>query len=254
MIRDYQPDWDIYTCAIDDNPAVIGLDLALRGFAPVKDKPHAIVISVYLNHPRPDGLPAGDEFALLGGIEDSLVAQLQENLDALFVGRTISNGVRDLYFYTGNPLPPDKAIADVMTNFPNYRYDFGIQEDRTWELYFDFLLPDVQEFQRIRNRKVLRTLQQYGDLAHAERPIYHRICFAAEADRDVYWQQVKLEGFRLEKDSPSNTQEYPYALHISRMDKADANSIDEVVMYLWELARELNARYEGWETSIIKPA
>ncbi len=254
MIRDYQPDWDIYTCAIEDNPAIIGLDLNLRGLAPLKDKPHAIVVSVYLNHPRADGFPQGDEFALLGDIEDGLVADLEKKHNAWFVGRTISNGVRDLYFYCGDTFLHDKTIADVMINFPNYRYDFGIQEDKTWELYFDFLLPDVQEFQRIRNRKVLRTLQHHGDIAELERPIDHWIYFAREADRDLYWQQVKQEGFRLEKDSRSSGPDYPYALHISRMDKADADSIDEVVMYLWELAQELNARYDGWETAIVKPA
>ena len=156
MHRNYQPDWDIYTCAIEDSPAIIGLDLDLRRFAPLKDKPHAIFISVYLNHPRPDGFPQGDEFAVLGEIEDSLVEQLESRLSAHFVGRTISAGVRDYYFYTGNTLLYDKYISDAMVNFPHYRYDFGVREDKTWELYFDFLLPDVQEFQRIQNRKVLR--------------------------------------------------------------------------------------------------
>lgn len=252
MHRDYQPDWDIYTCAIEDSPAIIGLDLDLRRFAPLKDKPHAVFISVYLNHPRSDGFPQGDEFATLGEIEDSLVEQLEEKLNAYFVGRTISNGVRDFYFYTGNTLLHDKAISDVMINFPNYRYDFGVQEDRTWELYFDFLLPDVQEFQRIQNRKVMRMLQKHGDISEMERPIDHWIYFSREAERDRYWLHVKKDGFRIEKNSRSSEKDYPFVLHISREDKTTDQRIDQVVMYLWELAREMNARYDGWETVIVK--
>ncbi|HEU4554344.1 MAG TPA: DUF695 domain-containing protein [Chitinophaga sp.] len=252
MHRHYQPDWDIYTCAIEDSPAIIGLDLDLRRFAPLKDKPHALFISVYLNHPRSDGFPQSEEFATLGEIEDSLVEHLEDKLNAFFVGRTISNGVRDFYFYTGNTLLHDKAIADVMINFPSYRYDFGVQEDRTWELYFDFLLPDVQEFQRIQNRKVLRTLQKHADNSECPRPVDHWIFFTRETERDQYWQQVKEQGFRIEKNNRSSEKDYPYALHISRMDKTTDDSIDQVVMYLWELARVLNGRYDGWETNIVK--
>lgn len=251
MHRDYRPDWDIYTCSIEDNPAIIGLDLDLRRFAPLKDKPHAIFIAVYLNDPREDGFPQGDEFATLGEIEDSLVEQLEAKLNAYFVGRTISNGVRDFYFYTGNTLLHDKAIADVMINFPNYRYDFGVKEDKTWELYFDFLLPDVQEFQRMQNRKVLRTLRKHGDIGERKRQIDHWIYFVREEERELYWEAVKQDGFLLEENGRSTEQEYPFILHISRTDPADENSIDRLVMNLWELARQMNARYDGWETVVV---
>lgn len=251
MHRNYQPDWDIYTCAIEDSPAIIGLDLDLRRFAPLKDKPHAIFISVYLNNPRPDGFPQGDEFVTLGEIEDCLVEQLESSLSAHFVGRTISNGVRDYYFYSSSSLLHDKYIADAMVKFPHYRYDFGAREDKTWELYFDFLLPDVQEFQRIQNRKVLRTLKKHGDVGERERQIDHWIHFANEQERDQYLARTSIEGFQMEAKDRCSDPDYPFILHISRTNKADEDSIDEVVMYLWELAQELNARYDGWETEIV---
>lgn len=251
MSNDYRPDWDLYTCHIEDNPAIVGLDLDLRRFAPLSDKPHAIYISVYLNNPRVDGFPQGDEFAVLGEIEDSLVQQLSTALHAHFVGRTISNGVRDFYFYTGNTQLHDKFIADAMTAFPGYKYEFGVKNDKTWQLYFDFLLPDVQEFQRIQNRKVLRTLQQHGDNAEKERQIDHWIYFGTEASREAYWQQIRDLGFKTEEQHTADNGENPYCLHVSRPDKTDEDSIDDVVMLLWELAQQVNARYDGWETVIV---
>lgn len=251
MHKDYRPDWDIYTCHIEDGPAVIGLDLDLRRFAPLKEKPNAVYISVYLNNPREDGFPRGDEFALMGEIEDSLVENLQSKLNAHFVGRTFSNGVRDFYFYAGNTLLHDKFIADTMINFPNYKYDYGVKEDKNWELYFDFLFPDVYEFQRIQNRKVLRTLQKHGDIKEKERPIDHWINFRNEADKSLYWERIKDIGFKIEEESKTPDPEFPVKLHISRVDKADEPNINEVVMTLWELAKELNANYDGWETCIV---
>jgi uncharacterized protein (TIGR01619 family) len=247
----YQPDWDIYTCHIEDKPAIIGLDLDLRRFAPLSKKPYAIYVSVYLNHPRADGFPQGDEFSVLGEIEDCLVQQLETTLQAHFVGRTISDGVRDYYFYTANTLLHDKYISDAMIQFPTYRYDYGVKEDKTWELYFDFLLPDVQEFQRIQNRKVLRTLKEHGDISGKPRQIDHWVYFSAETERELYVQQVMRLGFVIEGRPVDKKGTQPYGLQLSRNDRTDEESIDAAVMLLWELAQELNARYDGWETVIV---
>lgn len=252
MHKDYRPDWDIYTCHIEESPAVIGLDLDLRRFAPLKEKPNAIYITVYLNHPREDGFPQNDEFAIMGEIEDRLVEQLQTKLDAHFVGRTFSNGVRDFYFYAGTTLLHDKFIADAMINFPDYRYDYGVKEDNNWELYFDFLFPDVYEFQRIQNRKVLRMLRQHGDASEKERTIEHWIHFRTEEDKNVYWEHIKENGFSLVRDEKLDNPEFPFKLCIARADNTIETTIDSVVMSLWELAQQVNAEYDGWETSIMK--
>lgn len=247
----YQPDWDIYTCHIEDKPAIIGLDLDLRRFAPLAKKPYAIFVSVYLRDPRPDGFPQGDEFALLGEIEDWLVQELEKNLQAHFVGRTMSNGVRDFYFYCANTLMHDKFIADAMIKYPQYHYEYGVKEDKTWELYFDYLFPDVQEFQRIQNRKVLRTLKQHGDIASKARLIDHWVYFSAEEEREVYGQEVQRLGFAIEGRPVDHKGPQPYGLQLSRTDRTDEESIDAAVMLLWELAQEMNARYDGWETVIV---
>jgi len=247
----YQPDWDIYTCHIEDKPAIIGLDLDLRRFAPLPKKPYAIFVSVYLRDPRPDGFPQRDEFTVLGEIEDWLVQELEKNLQAHFVGRTMSNGVRDFYFYCANTLLHDKFITEAMVRYPQYHYEYGVKEDKTWELYFDYLLPDVQEFQRIQNRKVLRTLKQHGDIASKARLIDHWVYFNAEAERDVFGQQVEKLGFVIEGRPVDQKGPQPYGLQLSRTDCTDEESIDAAVMLLWELAQEMNARYDGWETVIV---
>ncbi|RFS19093.1 DUF695 domain-containing protein [Chitinophaga silvatica] len=252
MHKDYRPDWDIYTCHIEESPAVIGLDLDLRRFAPLKEKPNAIYITVYLNNPREDGFPKDTEFAIMGEIEDKLVDVLQTKLDAQFVGRTYSNGVRDFYFYVGETILHDKYISDVMISFPDYRYDFGVKEDNNWELYFDYLFPDVYEFQRIQNRKVLRMLQQHGDVAEKLRPIEHWIHFKTIEDRTLFWEHIKENGFTLIKEDGTENPEFPFKLCISRNDKASESAVNSVVMGLWELSQQVNALYDGWETSIMK--
>jgi hypothetical protein len=159
--------------------------------------------------------------------------------------------VRDFYFYTANPLLHEECITAAMGRFPDYKYEYGVKEDKNWELYFDFLFPDIHEFQRIQNRKVLRTLQQNGDIAEKERHIDHWIFFHTEAERDLYWKQIQPNGFAVEGWPAEPDSELPYGLQVSRNDKTDEESIDMTVMLLWELARGLNARYDGWETVIV---
>jgi len=247
MPKDYKPDWDIYTCHIDDMPAIIGLDLDLRRFAPLAGKPYLLHIAVYMNSPRADGFPDGEEFRILGEIEDRLVVHLSD-LQAQFAGRIISGGVRDFYFYTAN----DKtSVNDVMIQFPDYQYEVEIKEDKTWEGYFDFLFPDTQEFQRMQNRKVLRMLKQHGDIEEKARHIDHWIFFPTEEIRDLYWQKIQPNGFIVESWLAESESELPYGLKVSRTDRTDEETIDATVMPLWELARDMNARYDGWETVIV---
>lgn len=250
MPNDYRPDWDIYTCNIEDEPAVIGLDVDLRRFAPLADKPFALHISVYLNDPRPDGFPKAEEFEILGTIEDDLVTLL-DKLHAHFAGRTISGGVRDFYFYVADPAQHEELIQTAMSRFPDYRYEYGVKEDKTWELYFDFLFPDIHEFQRMQNRKVLRQLKQHGDIGEKERHIDHWIYFPDETVRDNFWKKIAPNGFVVESWLSDVTGDLPYGLQVSRNDRTDEASIHAVVMPLWELAHEMNGRYDGWETVIV---
>jgi hypothetical protein len=39
---------------------------------------------------------------------------------------------------------------------------------------------------------------------------------------------------------------------IERVDKVDPNSIDDVVINIWQIARDLGGDYDGWETSVEK--
>jgi uncharacterized protein (TIGR01619 family) len=250
MPNDYKPDWDIYTCHIDETPAIIGLDLDLRRFAPLAGKPYLLHVAVHLNAPRPDGCPDGEEFGLLGEIEDQLVVQLS-SLDAHFAGRIMSDGIRDFYFYTGHYEQHEELVKAAMDHFPGYRYETGMKEDKNWELYFDFLFPDSQEFQRIQNRKVLRMLKQHGDIEEKARHIDHWIFFPTEESRDLYWRRIQPNGFVVEGWPAETESDLPYGLKVSRTDRTDQESIESAVMPLWELARDMNGRYDGWETVIV---
>jgi hypothetical protein len=56
-------------------------------------------VRVAFKQPRPDGMPANEEFQNLRALEDGLEALVQQQ-KSVYVGRVTVNGHRDFYIYT----------------------------------------------------------------------------------------------------------------------------------------------------------
>lgn len=247
----HQEEWEFYFSNMNDKLGSIFVDLGLHKVAPIADKPNVIWVSIKMNNPREDGLSSQEESGLLGDIEDALAEKIVSKHNAIYVGRLTSAGDRDLYFYFGDTTLYDKTISEVMVAYPKYQFDFGSKEDKEWVGYFDFLYPLPQQFQSIQNRRVIEQLEKGGDKLTKEREVFHWIYFKSDSDRENFLEKIKNDNFSVvDKGSDKSWGEFPYGLQIKRVDKVDQNSIDKSVIYLWQLANELNAEYDGWETSI----
>ena len=246
-----QEDWEFYVSYLNNKPASIAVDLAIAKVAPVATQPTLLWVNINFNQPRPDGLSSAEEFETLAAIEDALTEAITGSSDATYTGRVTTNGTRNLYFYVGETTGYEKLISETMADFPDYRYDYGTEADKDWNTYFDRLYPAPPQFQSIQNRKVVDELEENGDSLEKERPVDHWIFFRTETDRGAFLAKVLQEGFTVvTQDHDETFGGLPYRLHIRRTDKVDAISVDKYVLYLWQLAREHDGDYDGWETSI----
>ncbi len=249
----HQEEWEFYFSNVNDKLGSLFVDLGLRKVAPMIDRPIVVWVSIKMNNPREDGLSSQEESGVLGDIEDALVDKIISKHNSIYVGRLTSAGDRDLYFYFGDTTLYDKTISEVMVAYPKYQFDFGSKEDKEWDGYFDFLYPLPQQFQSIQNRRVIEQLEKGGDKLTKEREVFHWIYFKSDNDREIFLEKIKNDDFSIvDKGSDKSWGEFAYRLQIKRVDKVDQNSVDEYVIYLWKLANELNAEYDGWETSIEK--
>ena len=249
----HQEEWDFYFSNINDKLGSLFVDLGLYKVAPITDKSNVVWVSIKMNNPREDGLSSQEESGTLGDIEDALVNKITSKHNSIYVGRLTSAGDRDLYFYFGDITLYDKTISDVMVTYPKYQFDFGVKEDKEWDGYFNFLYPTPQQYQSIQNRRVVDQLEKNGDKLIQEREVFHWIYFKSDNDRENFLEKIKNDNFSIvSKDSDKSWGEFAYRLQIKRVDKVDLSSVDEYVIYLWKLANELNAEYDGWETSIEK--
>ncbi|MGV3589545.1 MAG: DUF695 domain-containing protein [Adhaeribacter sp.] len=247
----YQEEWDFYFSNVDDIFSSIAVDLGLIKIAPVKTQPNVLWIIIKMNDPRTDGLSSSGEFEVLSAIEDILVENIKADFEATHVGRLTSNGYRDIYFYVGETTHVEKTISEAMLQFPDYEYEYGTKLDEEWNGYFNFLYPSPWQLQSIQNRRVIDNLEENGDSLIKERPVDHWIYFKSQTDREAYLAKVTEEGFMvISQEFIAEMVDFPYSLHISRIDKVDQSSIDDCVYFLWKSAQEHNGDYDGWETSI----
>ena len=258
---DYDENWDVYPSQVDgDKVGFFFVDLGLAGIAPVEEKPNLVSLKLKILQPDENGMPNESESATLNEIEDALVTAMASKFGGMYAGRVTIEGVRTFFFYLGEKTAGyDKTFAAAMAAFPQYAFDYDLQDDPDWECYSDFLFPEPVQYQSLQNRRVVFQLSQHGDPLTARRPVEHWIHFKTEHDREAYWNAVNENGFELvemsryeSEDDGEEETEYPYTLHIVRDDMVDYDSVDEYVLPLWALAAEHDGTYDGWETQIVK--
>lgn len=248
----HRKEWEFYFCNIDGKFGSIFVDLGLLKFAPMPDKPHVVWVSIKMTKPTENGMSSQAESGVLGDIENALADKIDARHNSIYVGRTTSAGYRDLYFYFGDTTLYDKTISEAMVAWPEYRFEFGTEQDKEWSGYIDFLYPRPQQLQNIQNRRVIEQLEKNGDNLTKPREVDHWIFFKKETERDEFLQRISADGFSIvvadyDKEALGET---PYRLQIKRIDRVDQNSVDEYVIYLWNIANETNGEYDGWETSV----
>ena len=248
----HEEDWDFYFSNVNNTISSFYVDLGLSKIAPVKDKSNLVWVSLKMNRPQEDGLSSNEEFDTLSAIEDRLQEFLKK-YSSIYSGRLTTNGNRDFYFYMSDTTLYDKTISEAMVAFPSYVYDFGIKEDTEWNSYLDFIYPNARQFQSIQNRRVVDNLEKNGDPLTKARPVDHWIYFKTENDRANFLAEIEHLKFDIiSKDEKTSFGDFPYKLHISRIDNVDSASVDDYVLDLRELANECNGDYDGWETSVEK--
>jgi uncharacterized protein (TIGR01619 family) len=245
--------WDFYLSRVNDALASLMVDLGIHREVPQSDRPWLLWVFLYMRTPREDGLSDAAEADSLADIEDSLVSTMRDKVGACLVGRITTSGRREFYFYSPSPEAFGTFLKSTMQQFPLYDYDFGSKEDSHWTQYLSVLYPSPRDYQRIKNRHVIETLTQSGDTLEQPRDIDHWIYFRTGANRRAFIERVKQRGFRVKDESLLRDQtDRAYCLSISRRDRADWDSVNAVVLDLFELANEMDGDYDGWETCLIK--
>jgi uncharacterized protein (TIGR01619 family) len=241
--------WRSYFCNVNDKLASIALNLGLE--APISGKTRLLWVWVYMKSPRSDGLSGMSEFETLSAVEDELAKQLGIRFGAVEAGRITTDGRREVYFYGEQTEGFKSAVNDVLSRFKGYKFDLGTQEDAEWSQYLNVLYPSDEDMQRIKNQDVLEVLMKHGDSLKPVRDVHHWIYFRSTRDREWFAAETREMGYKVENEPKLDEGERQFGLVITRDQSVTSDEIDDAVIELFRLAKDVDAKYDGWETQVI---
>jgi len=243
--------WDFYFCNIDEKVASIFLDLGIADSAPLNEYQDMAYIRVFMNQPREDGLASNDETDPLNTLEDQLENALTADDAAVYVGRSTTDGYRDFFFYTSDAKRWSSAVVEVMGESPSYKFEQGSREDDKWVLFFDFLYPSEMNWQVIQNRRVCENLESKGDSFNEEREVDHWAYFPNQESLEAFEKKVVDLGYKVCGYTGDEEDQNEFGIHISKVDLPTFDTIDDITLPLFDLAKEMGGEYDGWTTTVV---
>lgn len=239
--------WDFYQSLVDHEPASIFVNIGIAKDAPLAQFPTLAYLRVRMQKPRSDGLSSQDEYEALIALEDDISKAVEHDGQSTYVGRNTSSGNRDFYFYVRDS-SVESAMQQAMANWPGYEFEIGTREDAEWSVYWRFLYPSEEDFQRISNRSVVDQLLKHGDHIEEPRKIDHLARFKTLHDRDGFLLYLRANGYDISQTNDAS--EAQLDVTFDRIGRP--SQIDEVTIDLYRAALKHNGEYDGWGCSIVK--
>jgi uncharacterized protein (TIGR01619 family) len=250
-MKNIPDNWGSYFATVNDKLASIALNLGLRAYAPMPERPQLLWVWVYLRAPKPNGLSDSSEFPALSAIEDELEERIRVACEAVEAGRITSDGHREFYFYGATDKGFRSAVAEAMGRFKQYKFDLDSQKDPEWNQYLNVLYPSDEDLQKMKNQDLLGVLMKHGDSLTSVRDVHHWIYFRSREDRAWFASKVRGLGYKIEHESERHDDPHPFEFQITRDQSVTPDQIDDAVIELFRLARQVNAEYDGWEAQVI---
>ncbi|MCG6154859.1 DUF695 domain-containing protein [Rubinisphaera margarita] len=240
--------WEFYATQMNDAPATILVDI---GISKILDSLPEIIcrIEFSFSNPTPGGLPSSpEENELANAIEDEL-SNLAEAEGHHYLGRLTCEGKRYFFFYTANP--PSLVIGmKAINDRRNLELKAAAIKDPDHEQYWNTLYPTGQDWQVIKDTKVLQALAQDNDDPSIEREVDHFAYFKDIESATEFQEWAQTVGCQPRHEIELDDDSYSVKLyHIGRM---DLRSITNVTVPLALKAEQLGGNYDGWGTPLMR--
>ncbi|GAC1351297.1 MAG: DUF695 domain-containing protein [Polyangiales bacterium] len=264
MASRWRPDFDVYELRIEEHPIVFVLDMAAAEHVPVESHTLRLQLRVAMQQPTATGLRSADESEALHALETTVVARLEENADAIYVGRFVTQGQTTLIFYLPPPLD-DRAraalpIEEIVGDVSPYEPQWLTREDPEWDFYADFLFPDAYNCQAMLNRRILQTFVEQGDLLETSRNVDHSAAFPTEASAQAAAAKLREAGFVTDvpsHDHGDSEERYllfdqAWSLPFHRRDHLADGRANEFCSEILSIILPFEGAYQGWEAGHVR--
>ena len=247
--EEIESQWDMYITDLEGSKALVLVDMALSGIAPLMDYKFLFGIQLEILNPEEDGFYSADEQAKLFEIEDRAVEIVTKQSPSRFVATVTSGGNRIMYFYSKSDEFLAALVGQIASEYPQYSFNYMIDKDGPWNFYYNALLPGVLEQQLMDNRRIHDAMVAQGFDVKKLRPTCHWFYFENGAKRRQCAVRLMAWGYEILDDNfyDEEVVQAPFGLKAACMQDMQLETLFEKTYASFELAEEYEGLYDGWQ-------
>jgi uncharacterized protein (TIGR01619 family) len=245
-------DWKFFMCQMGDHLASIMVDVGIADS--IESAPPRLArMRLKYKQPSENGLPTNEEFEAVVALEDTLEEFLAGTGD-VYAGRVTTKGHRQFLVYTTRDEQTWKAFAGDLSARSGYVVQGLVEDDAAHDGYWKDLYPTPDDWCVIRDMEVVEQLEKAGDDSSVERKIEHWIYFPSEAAAGPFIAWATADRFTHDAEYSGADDDGRYGVRLHHVGPSDQRAISSHTIALSRKAQEFGGDYDGWETSVEKPA
>lgn len=246
-------EWIYYPCQMGEHTAFIFYDHGIRECIDKDAPPNFLTIRAKFKNPRPDGFSSREEYQQLCELEDELTRVVNED-NGLYVGRITVAGYRHFHVFTQRGEADWSEKLNLVRDLLGYELHCCCTPDAKRDGYWRDLFPSEDDWQVIKDLRVLEAAKDAGDDHSVSRRIAHWAYFAEEWKAKQFAQWAKDQGYRVQPVADTGDGDRKFMIQFSHEGNLHLNDITSHTIAARRKASELDGDYDGWETPVCKDA
>jgi hypothetical protein len=244
-------DWEFFPCTMGEHRAFIFVDVGVKDTIDTDAPPRLVKIRLTYRDPRPDGFPTPEEFEPVKAIEEELDSFAGDS-GAWYVGRVTAAGYRIFHVYTDAPDEQWWSFAGELADRSGYELALAFQEDPDHATYWNELYPTPDDWQVIKDIRVIEALAEQGDDGTAARQVDHWAYFDREDDARPFIAWAESDRFTYEQEHSGADEDGRFCVRLSHHGTVELRDLSSHTIALRQKAVEHGGTYEGWEVPVLK--
>jgi len=233
----------------DESTIKTELELDYVDEAPQAERPWLLWAFLKMNDVNEDGFATETEQKRVDAVVATLNEKLQNDLDAIGVGRKLEDGWLELYFYAPTAKKFQSIVSLVLGS--DFVSDIGSTRDAKWEHYLYTLYPNALMLQQVQSRHIMYELAEEGDDLTQVREVEHYLGFLTESQAKRVGEELYLHGFKEKEISYNSSEEYGNTLIVTQEHAVDKELLEELAFLLITTAEKEHGIYAGWSTGVV---
>lgn len=175
----------------------------------------------------------------------SIIATIEHNEDAKYVGSRVVDGWTELYFYAQDSKSLGNKVSSILSSL-EYAYEANVVKDAKWDFFNFNLYPSELEFHSIESQNIIEQLEQEGDKLDQQRLVEHYVHFDTPTQKERYIAELSLEGFAYKDDISS--EDFDNGIALVKTHDVLPETLEKVVSDICESLKKDHGYYAGWST------